>query len=233
LRVLRLGGSGIIKTAQTTTQFKPEISQGLDILGARRASDVSSRKAGDTFTKLNLQVQHRRSIPPAFQLNLKGALQFATEKLTPQEEFSLGGMNSVRGYPVGDYYGDNAIQASVELLASPTFLPDEIKLPCAARPLKDDITALLFIDYGYGTKRGRIQGEREAFKLASAGMGIRIYLYDQALVRLEWGYPLAMGDDPISEGPCLRLHFSFNFEDRIHREVIRISKAPKEAKAKK
>ncbi|MCK4463371.1 MAG: ShlB/FhaC/HecB family hemolysin secretion/activation protein, partial [Candidatus Omnitrophica bacterium] len=224
IRVLRLGGEFVIRWLNSVTYIKPSISQGVNLFGARRKSPLSSRDAENTFTKANIGFRYRKPIPPAFQMNVKSKVQFASEKLPPQEEFSFGGINSVRGYPSGDYYADNAIQVSAEFLVPPLFLPEEIRLPYAERPLKEDITGLIFFDYGYGTKRGERQGEDNEQKLAGIGIGLRMHLFNQALLRLEWGFPIEMGDKPISETANSRFYISLNFEDRIPQEIERIRK---------
>jgi hemolysin activation/secretion protein len=222
------GGSRVaFKMPSSITYIKPEFSQGLNLLGARRKSPLSSRLAENTFSKFNLDIQHRQIIAPYSQLMVKASMQIASEKLTPQQEFTLGGMNSVRGYPYADFYADNAIQTNVEYLVSPAFLPKELKLPFDKKPLKDAITGLLFFDYGYGTKRGDIQGEQTKFQLASVGTGIRFNLYDQVLLRLEWGFILPMGDKALTAGGDSRFHISIDIEEKIlqyHKDKTAASK---------
>ncbi len=224
LRVLRFGGELVIRWLNSVTHIKPMVSQGINLFGARRKSEFSSRDAENTFTKANIEVRYRKPIAPAFQINVKTKVQFASEKLPPQEGFSFGGMNSVRGYPTGDYYADNAIQVNTEFLVPPLFLPKEIRLPYAERPLKEDVTGLMFFDYGYGTKRGKRQGERDERRLAGIGLGLRVRLFNQALLRLEWGFPIKLGDKPLSETAKSRFYVSLNFQDRIPEEIERIRK---------
>ena len=225
LRILRLGSNLVYRALSSITYLNPEISQGLNILGARKKSELSSRGAKSTFTKFDLGIEHKRALP----LNLEGVLkfkgQFATTKLTPQEQFFMGGINSVRGYPAGDYLADNAAQANLELLIPAFFIPDSIKFPNAEKPLKDDITGLLFFDYGYGKIRGALEGERKHVNFASVGAGVRVRLFNQVFLRFEWGFPV--GDRPITESGDSRFHVSIDFEDRIPEEIEKIDKQRK------
>lgn len=223
LRVFRAGANMDLRWPQTVLAIRPEISQGLNALGAVRISDISSRDAGATFGKVRLGLDYKQSLPMGVTFHARSDAQMAGEKLTPQEEFSLGGLNSVRGYPFGDFYADSGIQSTVEFLFSPVFLPDSIKLPYAKNPLKNDITGVIFFDHGYGDRRGGIEGEKSHERLASFGAGFRINVYDQLRLRLEVGVPLGcMADLPVTEFAPVRAHFSMDFEDQIDREFERI-----------
>lgn len=215
LTTLTGGSKMAFKMPSSVTYIKPEFSQGLNLLGARRKNRLSSRLAENTFSKFNLDIQHRQIIVPYSQLIVKMVMQLASEKLTPQQEFALGGINSVRGYPAADYYADSAIQTNVEYLVSPAFLPKELMLPFDKKPLKDEVSGLVFFDYGYGTKRGNIQGDQTKFKLASAGTGIRLNIYDNISLRFEWGFILPMGNKALTVGGDSRFHFSIDIEENI------------------
>ncbi|MGB2599189.1 MAG: ShlB/FhaC/HecB family hemolysin secretion/activation protein [Candidatus Omnitrophota bacterium] len=210
LRILRISTNLIHKFAGTVTYINPQFSQGLNLFGARRKSGFSSRSAENTFTKFNLGIRHRRALPLNLQVNLNLKYQFASERLTPLEQYSLGGLDSVRGYPSGDYLADNAVQTNVELLIPAFFIPEYLKLPKAERSLKDNITGVLFFDQGYGEKRGVLTTEKTRASLASVGAGLRMRLYNKAVLRLEWGFPV--GDKPLTETANSRFHISLNVE---------------------
>ncbi|MFC1644060.1 ShlB/FhaC/HecB family hemolysin secretion/activation protein, partial [Candidatus Omnitrophota bacterium] len=97
------------------TYINPQLSQGLNFLGARSKNPLSSRGADSTFTKFNLGITHKRALPLNLQASLKFKCQWASEKLASQEEFYMGGIDSVRGYTSGEYLADNAIQTNFEL----------------------------------------------------------------------------------------------------------------------
>jgi len=229
LRIIRTGGTFNYKDTEGMVSFKPEISQGIDAFGARDRDRFSSRSAKRVFTKFNLTTQHRRRLPFNLQANFKMKSQLVFTKMTPQEQMSLGGIDSVRGYPYGDYLADSAIQTNVEFLIPAFLLPKELKIPYASRPLKEDVTGLLFVDYAHGARRGaNVWTENDRVNLMSAGAGIRVNVFDQAIVRLEWGFPLGdrklWGRKPTSGSPAGRLHLSIDFEDKILRELERIDK---------
>jgi len=230
LRIARLGGKFIKKGFGSTTYIKPEISQGVDILGSRPEHPLSSRNAKSDFTKFNLKVNHKRQLPFLdLQANIKVTGQMASTKLTPQEQYFLGGMDSVRGFPSGDYLADDAVQANLELLIPPFFIPRKLKLPYDEKPFKDDTTGLVFFDYGRGHKRSPDEDtEKRIVHLRSVGLGLRTRLFDQALLRLEWGFPVA--HETITESGDSRFHFSLDFEDRLPEEIERIQRLKEESK---
>ncbi len=228
LRTLRIGSGFAFTQDQSATNLNLEISQGLNMFGARRKNSLSSRGAKNVFSRLNLGGEYKRRLFADLQANLKLAGQIASTKLTPQEEFSLGGIDSVRGYPGGDYLADTACQANFDLLLPAFFIPNSIMIPYDANKLRDNITPLLFFDQGYGKRRGALTTEDKDVSLTSVGAGLRIKLFNQLAVRLEWGFPI--GRKRITEGGNSQFHFSVVFEDKIPREVERIKKLREENK---
>jgi len=210
LRIMRLGGNFVYRTSGSVTSVSPELSQGLNGLGACEKYDLASRGAENRFTKFNLGIEHKTNLPLDFQANIKCNGQLSFSGLTPQEQFSLGGINSVRGYPAGDYLADSACQINTELLIPAFFIPQEIKLPFDKKALRDEVTPLLFFDYGYGKKHETIGTDKNHDRLAGMGAGLRLFLYEHLLLRMEWGLPVA--HDPITDSRGSFFHLSFDFE---------------------
>jgi len=231
LTVATVNATLIDRTEGSSTSIKPSFSQGLNFLGARRKNEFSSRQAENTFSKAQLTASYRHTLVKNYQANLKFTGQLASEKLTPQQELYLGGIDSVRGYPSGDYLADSGFFTNMELLIPTPFLPEWFKVPYGERPLKDEITGVVFFDYGIGMKRGEIGYEQPLDRMASIGAGVRVRLLNQALLRLEWGIPLdPLVNRPITEsgGNRPRLHFSIDFQDDWPEEVERFAKVYKE-----
>ena len=225
LRIIRVGGLLLGKGNRSIAYIMPEYSQGLNFLGARRISEFSSRDASNTFSKVNLTASFRKSLVKGIQTNFKFVGQLAGQGLTPQEEMYLGGLASVRGYPDGDYLADTGLYTNMELHIPAFFLSENLKFPYGSKPLKDEITGILFFDYGWGMKRNASGTEIGKRKLASLGAGLRFRLFDQATLRLEWGWPMdgyGWADSPYTEFAHSRFHFSLDFQDDIPEEIQRI-----------
>ena len=218
LRIARLKSTYIHKYPGTITYITPQISQGLATLGARKNNPLSSRGINRDFTKFNLAMKHTRLLPMDLKASINLKWQVASERLPSQEEFALGGMNSVRGYPNQDYMADTGYQLNCELLIPAFFVPEDFILPYAESPMKDDIELLVFLDHAYGEKRGALlTGERDNVRYAGIGGGFRMRLFNQVLLRLEWGVPIGF-DKGLTETPNPRFHFSLNFEDNFPEE---------------
>ena len=234
LRILRIKSTLIHRFPGAITYINPEISQGLNWLGARSKNQFSSRGSDSTFTKFNYSIRHKRSLPLnlQFALNIKG--QIASEKLASQEQFAMGGIDSIRGYPSQDYLADSGVITNCELLVPSFWIPEFLRLPYDSSNLRDATTGILFFDYGYGMRRGQIAGEKYKARMAGAGFGLRVRTYNQAVFRFEWGFPLKpFGNKPITESEGARFHISINWEEKLPEEIQRIREVMKENQLKR
>lgn len=211
LRILNFGCSMIHEYPGAVTFMNPELSQGINGLGARDTSPMTSREASNTFSIFNLSLSHTRALPNDFRAVFKFKCQLASEALPSIEQYSLGGMNSVRGYPDADFLADDAFQTNFELLIPPFMLPEEIRLPVIGRlSIKDLLTGVVFFDYGYGQKRGNRANEENFGSLAGMGTGLRIKAFNRGTIRLEWGFPY--GDRPQTETSNARFHIAIDLK---------------------
>lgn len=232
LRIFNIGGNFVRREFGSNTYASLEFSQGVDAFGASsKGNPLASRGAKSNFSRFNLGLQHKRILPLNLEVGLKFKAQVSSTKLTPQEEFSLGGIDSVRGYPAGDYLADNVVSNSLELLIPSFFIPKNWRLPYAQNVLREQTTALVFVDYGWGSRRGALPTEHESVNFLSAGTGIRLSLFNQVLLRLEWGYPLP-SHRPITEKGLSRIYFSLDFQDKLPEEIERIRKLLEEENIK-
>lgn len=236
LRILRLRGNYRWKGFGGAGIFSPEISQGIDAFGAKMDDLFASRGANATFTKFNFSGQHLRGIDfipfdSYGSLTLKG--QLSSDKLAPQEQFVLGGMDSVRGYPPSDYLADNAVAISYELVTDNFLVPRQWKLPYFRKSVRDQTNLVFFVDAGYGQLRGASPDEKSSRTLIGAGAGLRINPIDHVDFRLEWGVPL--GDGPLTESSNSRFHFSFSFDfhERTLEELEYIKDEKREKRIKR
>ena len=94
--------------------------------------DQATRNTSGSFTKLTWRVTDILSLGRKWSMltNLRG--QFADQNLDTSEQFTLGGLNAVRAYPVGEAFGDEGWLLSVDVM----------------RPVTDKLNVKLFVDYG-------------------------------------------------------------------------------------
>jgi hemolysin activation/secretion protein len=180
--------------------------------------------AKSEFTKLNINTSFARALPKDFQIKSRIKTQVSFSKLTPQEQFVLGGIDSVRGYPDGDFLADSAVIGNLELLIPAFFIPASVKLPYTYESLRRDTKVITFIDYGWGDKRGApLDNGKKSVEYIGVGAGLRFHLFDQIYLRLEWGFPV--GDASITEQGSSRFHFSVDFLEKLPFEAKRSKQA--------
>lgn len=162
-----------------------------DFGGTHKNDEALTRAhTGAPFTIYRGSVDRYQYLPYNSMLVLHSAWQLADDKLPPSEQFQLGGINSVRGYPQGEFLGDYGATFSAELLVPAFFVDKNWRLPNSKSTLRDDTRFLVFFDYGMANLKGTLPGELESKDLSSIGVGLRMKVYDKAYVRLEYGYPM-------------------------------------------
>jgi hemolysin activation/secretion protein len=211
-RILKFGGDFNFRGAGSVLNISPEFSQGITAFGASSMNNpLASRGARPNFSKFVLGMKYKKILPHNIQFNARIKGQAASTKLAPQEEFGLGGLDSVRGYPDSDYLADNAVIENLELVFPAFFLPQKIKMPFSKGSLKQNTSFVIFSDYGWGMRRAALSTEKKEVNYLSAGTGLRINLFDKAVMRLEWGFPLG-ANNPITEHGRSQFHFSVDFQ---------------------
>lgn len=220
LRVFRTGFDFSEYDRRGTTSLTNELSFSFQGLGAtNKDSPLAGRTGADPkFIKYEGSLTRSLTLPFNTQAVLKTQYQFSLDKLTPSEEFYLGGAGTVRGYPEGDYLGDSGIFYSLEYLTPCFVVPGDWKLPRSAIPLRKQINFAFFVDEGYARLRGAavdtLPGgdapEVRSRHLVGIGAGIRIRLARNLLARLELAH--ALGEEPLTESDHTRFHFSIQTE---------------------
>ena len=119
-----------------------------------------------------------RLLAPETLLLVRGNVQLSATSLLPLEQFTLGGLQSVRGYRQDLLLTDNGAFASAE-----------VRLPVLR---VHDWNAVLqiapFVDVGSTWNAGRKAPERNS--LASVGLGLVWQQSDRFTARLDYGIPL-------------------------------------------
>ena len=104
--------------------------------------------------------------------------QKASGNLLGSEQLVLGGAQSLRGYEEGHVYADEGL-----------ILRNELRPP-AYTGRNQQFQPLVFVDYGIGIVRNPLPGERRAFHLASAGLGMRYALGRHFNLSIDYGMQL-------------------------------------------
>lgn len=212
LRVIRVGPRGRLTDPLGVWLLSVEASFGIDGLGATGEDNpvASRRGARPNFFKTELELARAQRLPWSTQATLSLKAQLSGSKLTPQEELFLGGANSVRGYPEGDYLADHGFVVRAEYLVPCRFLPAHWRLPRADAPLQEQLELIGFLDRGYGRLRAVTGTEQASRNLTGLGTGVR-FRFDEAFsARLDWG--VSVGDRPLTDDSNYALHFTVRYD---------------------
>jgi len=148
-----------------------------DILsGSAVDNPLASRLgASSRFEKYFLQADRTQALPMDVTAFLRGAYQFTPDILTSVEEFSIGGVDTVRGYPESEALGDEGAFVSLEF----------------RRPVyKDILTLTAFLDYGSVRLKEPQPGERKTQELLGTGPGALIAIHKNISAKLDLGFPI-------------------------------------------
>jgi hemolysin activation/secretion protein len=165
--------------SENTRDFvSAQLSQGLGtLLGGMGRYAVASRPgADDQFTKATVEAFRVRKIPQPYWLKhpfilmISGGAQWSSDNLAVGEQFSLGGPDSVRGYPVGEALGDHGYRLSAELRNS-------------LLKKQDLIQGVLFLDHGGSFVKKQPTADPDSHTLTGLGVGVRLDLPHDFLLR--------------------------------------------------
>ena len=173
-----------------------DLTFGVDVLGASDRNDprLSRPGSGAGFAKYNITANR---IHPLFESNLlyiKASGQITGDRLVSAEQYDIGGVYSVRGYPQSDYNGDSGGGGSVELRVPFYFIPREAKVPWTQEPLWNRLHFVGFFDGAYAKLKHPAAGEDGSKTYLGAGGGVRFDFPHNLTGRFEWAAPI--GDTP-------------------------------------
>jgi hemolysin activation/secretion protein len=165
------------------TELNAGVTFGFRGTGSDQAEFDNNRfKARGSFIYFRGDVAHTRELPGSAQLYAKVQGQASSQPLVSSEQFSGGGLGTVRGYLEAEALGDNGIFGSLEL-RSPSLL--------GWTKRKDSEWRVYgFLEGGLLTMREPLPEQASRFELASVGFGTRIQLFDYFHGSLDAGFPL-------------------------------------------
>ncbi len=209
LRVLRFGPNITQYDQWGRTILTNEVSFGFSsILGASDKKDENASRAqtGGQFFAYSIGAIRFQRLWWDQILILKGSAQVSPDRLVSSEQFRIGGMETVRGYPEGDYLGDYGFIGSAELRIPTYFFPKKpISIFGHQINLRDTFQLVGFFDTGRAWLQSPLNGERDNKFLAGAGGGVLMNLFNHVSARVYFAQ--AIGAVP-NEGDQFRLHFT-------------------------
>jgi len=195
LRVAKLG----IELDRTDNNGRTIVSNEFDVgvpevWGALKDKDSRSSRAssgsGGEFTKDTLDILRLQKMPWSSTLLIKNSNQFTPNALTASEQFQIGGIANVRGYPPAEFAGDRGYSITGEWSFPPYLVSKDVKVPFSTARLYDALRITAFYDWGNVWLRNPQAGEHRNMTLRGAGAGMRFNLPEDLSVRLDMGWPL-------------------------------------------
>lgn len=190
VRALRLAQSWTKRDVNSVLAARSQFSIGLD---AFNATVNDSGTDGHFFAWLG-QFQWIEQFAPGQLLVTRVNAQLTPDSLLPLERFSVGGVDTVRGYTQNQIVTDNAITASTEY-----------RLPIAA-----DLQLTPFIDAGGGWNN--LPPNPDPAFLVGVGVGLRWRPTDLINVRLDYGVPLISPGDNGNSLQANGFYFSLSLQ---------------------
>ncbi|MDO9106870.1 MAG: ShlB/FhaC/HecB family hemolysin secretion/activation protein [Methylovulum sp.] len=139
-------------------------------------------KASAAYAYFTTDLKHVRDLPRDLRLATRASGQVTDSPLISNEQFAVGGQQSVRGYHQTQQLGDDGINLSIEL-QSPPLKPQDWDFA-------QNLRAHVFFDYAYLWIQDALPLNPTYYQLAGTGAGLRMQLYRHWLGEFDWAYPL-------------------------------------------
>lgn len=175
------------------TIINNELSFGIPgIWGALGEQDSRASRSGSggKFTKNTLDILRLQKMPFSSLLLIKNQNQITPYILTATEQFQLGGIVNVRGYPSAEFVGDKGSTITGEWSFPPYPVSKTLKVPLSQTTVYDALRFTAFYDWGNVRRRRPETGEGKYKTARSAGLGLRINLIEDFTARIDFAWPI-------------------------------------------
>lgn len=186
---------------ESSTRFAAEVDFALRGVGSRQR-EFSARRfaARSNFAYLVLELERTQQLPRDFALRGRFTGQVSESPLISNEQFSVGGLESVRGYHETEVLGDDGVFLSLELIG-PRWAPV---------PKLGPLRIKSFIDWAHLSTKEALPETPEELEVVSVGMGFEWLFRRDLNALLDWGWPL-MSAESIKAGDH-RVHFKVAYD---------------------
>ncbi|MGV2826885.1 ShlB/FhaC/HecB family hemolysin secretion/activation protein [Myxosarcina sp. GI1(2024)] len=171
------------RTRSQVLAARSQFSVGVDLFDAT----INQNAPDSSFVSWRGQIQWLRQLNSRSNINLllRSDIQLTTSDLVPLEQFSLGGIDSVRGYRQDALLGNNGV-----------FVSAELRVPIYRWSNGfNSLSIIPFADFGTVWGDSEDNFNRDEDTLVSLGVGLQLALNESLRARLDWGIPLIEVED--------------------------------------
>lgn len=160
-----------------------------DVTGNNKTDDFQRARAGATarYAYAKVEINRTNRLPFGFILVNLLTLQRSDTNLLGSEQLGFGGYDTIRGYDSRVLNSDQGCIFSNELRA-PSF--GVFSRLGGKKRVGDKLQPLAFVDYGVGTNKDPLAGEKRSTVLFGAGPGLRYTIAPYLTVRADYGWQL-------------------------------------------
>jgi hemolysin activation/secretion protein len=178
---------------KSQTQFNASVTYNLRPVSSSAADFDNKRfNASPSFTHFNADVSHTQELPVGFQLWGKMQGQIADGPLVSSEQFSVGGLDTVRGYLESETLSDSGVVGSVEVRSPDigSWLEGQMKDETGKGPARfttfNEWRIFAFADGGHSVILKPLPEQTSQFDLWSYGVGTRFKIlnYGNGMIAL-------------------------------------------------
>jgi hemolysin activation/secretion protein len=186
------------RSSQEVFAVRSQFSLGLGAFDAT----INDEPPDSRFFEWRGQGQYVRLLATDSLLVVRSALQLTTRPLVPLEQFTLGGLSSVRGYRQDALLTDNGVLASAE-----------VRLPILrVESVKGLLQVVPFVDLGIGwNDTDNPISTPKPNTLVGVGLGWQWQMGDNFTARFDWGIPLTDLEDGDRTLQEQGLYFTVNY----------------------
>jgi hemolysin activation/secretion protein len=172
------------------------------LLNERTEFEAKRYKGEPNYLYMTAAARHQRNFGDGWSWVARGRTQLTGSRLISNEQFSMGGVATVRGYLEAERLADYGVLAAFELRRALRKQP----LPGLAID-----AAYTFVDGGYGWVLDALPDQDADFGLLSIGVGMDLMVLEHLDVSLQGALPLTAAQE--TDAGDLRLLFEaqYNF----------------------
>jgi hemolysin activation/secretion protein len=194
--------TGTLRTESTMTTFN--VGANFGIRGLVNDSDEFADKrflARPNYVYFRGGVQHLLRLPLHMQAFVRVSGQFAVSPLVSNEQFIIGGADTVRGYLESSHLGDYGATETFELRND--WLSQLLQMPAGSAYV------MAFVDAGQVAVLEPLPSQVSRYSLASWGLGLRIGGWHGAELAVD--FARALRDSSSVRAGEDRAHFTFRY----------------------